>query len=243
VNREHPIRADLRSERGASLVELLVATAVGLTLAALCGQAVALSQTSYRSAATKIDRDQHAQFALALIGAEVEAVVDPPTSTTGCPTRGIQITPGRMEFSANLYDRHTVLRDPVSSGSLDVVVVAGDAVEAGDTIMLTDLGELHDPADETSHCARIVRISGDRLSVEGALPRSFPSGSPVTLVNRVMYRLDAQARLMRTQDGGTQRIADHVVAFDVEQVGGLLTVRLTMQDVPTRLRRWVVEGS
>jgi hypothetical protein len=148
-----------------------------------------------------------------------------------------------MEFSANLYDRHTLLRDAVSAGSLDVIVVAGDAVEAGDTVMLTDLGELHDPADDTSHCARLVAISGDRLTLEAALPRSFPTGSPVTLVNRVTYRLDAQGRLMRTQDGGTQRVADHVVGFDVEQAGRLLTIRLTMQDVPTRLRRFVVNGS
>jgi hypothetical protein len=242
VSREHAIRFDLRAERGASVVELLVATAVGLVLAALCGQSFALSQSSYRAAATRIDRDQHAQFALALIAAEVGAAIDPPISTTGCPTRGIQITQGRMEFSANLYDRHTELRAPVSPGSMDVVV-AGTAVEAGDTVMLTDLGEFHDPADDTSHCARIVAISGDRLTLDAALPRSFPTESPVTLVNRVTYRLDAQGRLMRTQDGGTQRVADHVVGFDVEQAGRLLTIRLTMQDVPTRLRRFVVNGS
>jgi type II secretory pathway component PulJ len=225
------------------VVELLVATAVGLTLAALCGQALAVSQTSYRSAAAKIERDQHAQYALALIGAELGAAVYPPVSTTGCPSRGIQITPGRMEFAANLFDRHTVLRDAVSPGSLEAVVVAADTVESGDTIMLTHLGELHDPADDISHCARIVAMSGDRLTFETALPRAFPSGSPVTLINRVTYRLDAQSRLMRTQDGGTQRIADHVVGFDVEQVGRLLTIRLTMQDLPAQVRRYVVEGS
>ncbi|MFZ5876896.1 MAG: PilW family protein [Nitrospirota bacterium] len=242
MNRGHASRGGRRSERGASVVELLVATAAGLIVAALCGHALFLSQASYRSAATRIDRDQHAQFALALIGAEVGAVVDAQTST-GCPSRGIRITPGRMEFSANLYDRHTVLRDAALSGSWEAVVAAGDAVEAGDTVMLTDPGEGHDPSDDVSHCARIASRSMDRLRLEAALPRAFPAGSPVALVNRVMYRLDGQARLMRTQDGGTQRIADHVVGFEAEQAGRLLTIRLSMQDLPTRLRRIMVEGS
>jgi hypothetical protein len=241
VNLTHTFRVGRSSERGASVVELLVATAMGLTLAALCGQAVALSQASYRSAATRIDRDQHAQFALALIGAEVEAVVDAATST-GCPSPGIQITPGRMEFSANLYDRHTALRDAAPSGNLDAVVFAGGEFEVGDTVMLTDPGEPGDPSDAVSHCARIAGIAGDRLTLETALPRAFASGSRVVLVNRVTYRLDGQARLMRTQDGGTQRIADHVVGFKVEQTGRLLTIRLTMQDIPTRMRQFAVES-
>ncbi len=233
---------DRATERGASVVELLVATAIGLALAALCGQAFATAHATYRSAATRIDRDQSTQFALGLISAEVGMIVDAPWST-GCPSRGIQIAPGRMEFSANLYDRDTKLRDPASSGGHEVIVDAGDAFETGDMVMLTDPGEPADPYDDASQCARIANISTDRLTLDSALGRPFPARSAVVLVNRVTYRLDGQARLMRTQDGGTQRIADHVVGFDVEQAGGLLTIRLTRQDVPTRLRRLIVVES
>jgi hypothetical protein len=229
-----------RADRGASAVELLVATATGLALAAVCGQAFSVSHATYRSAVTKLDRDQQAQSALAVIAAEVGAIVDVARSTE-CPSRGIQIAPGRMEFSANLYDRDTLLLDAASSGSRDVVVATRDVFEPGDVVRVTDPGELDDPSDDMSQCARIATISIDRLTLETALARSFPARSPVVLVNRVTYRLDGYARLMRTQDGGAQRIADHVVGFDVEQAGRLLTIRLTMQDVPTRLRRLVVD--
>jgi len=230
-----------RADRGASAVELLVATATGLALAALCGQAFAVSHATYRSAVTKLDRDQQAQYALAVIAAEVGAIVDVPRST-GCLSRGVQIAPGQMEFSANLYDRDTLLLDAASSGSRDVVVATRDVFEPGDIVRLTDPGERDDPSDDMSQCARIGNMSTDRLTLETALARSFPARSPVALVNRVTYRLDEHARLMRTQDGGTQRIADHVLGFEVEQAGRLLTIRLTMQDVPTRLRRLVVDS-
>jgi hypothetical protein len=240
VNLRRDGSVDLREERGASVGELLVATATGLVLAALCGQAFAVSNATYRSAVTKLDRDQQAQSALAVIAAEVGAIVDAPRST-GCPSRGIQIAPGRMEFSANLYDRDTQLRDAALSGSRDVAVATRDVFEAGDMVRLTDPGAFDDPSDDASQCVRIANISTDRLTLETALARSFPAQSAVALVNRVTYRLDGQARLMRTQDGGTQRIADHVVGFDVEQTDRLLTIRLTMEDVPTRQRRLVVD--
>lgn len=221
------------------MVELLAATATGLVLAALCGRAFAVSHATYRSAVTTLDRDQQAQFALAVMAAEVGAIVDTPGST-GCPSRGLQITPGRVEFSANLYDRDTLLRDAAVSGSRDVVVATRNGFEAGDMVRLTDPGEIDDPSDDASQCARIVEIITDRFTLDPALTRDFPAQSAVALINRVTYRLDGQARLMRTQDGGTQRIADHVVGFEVEHAGGLVTIRLTMADLPTRLRRLVV---
>jgi hypothetical protein len=63
----------------------------------------------------------------------------------------------------------------------------------------------------------------------------------VILINRVLYRLDDRGRVMRTQDSGTQRIADNILGFDVVLEGRLLTLRLAMRDGSTRTRGLVVE--
>ncbi|MFZ5861832.1 MAG: PilW family protein [Nitrospirota bacterium] len=234
-------RVGRTSERGATAVELLAATASGLLLAALCSHTFLVSHATYRSAAARMDRDQRAQFALALISAEVGALLD-ASASTGCPDRGIRIATGRMEFSANLYDRDTALAAPASVGSREVMVDAGSVVEVGDMVQITDPGDLADPSDDAAECAVIEDTAGDRLTLTSALARSFPAWSPAVLLNRVTYRLDGQGRLMRTQDRGTQRIADQVAGFDAAQDGRLLTLRLTMQDGPTLIRRLLVEN-
>jgi hypothetical protein len=227
-------------ERGASLVELLVATTVGLALAALCGQTFAAYHGAYRSAVTRIDHTQQADFALALMSAELESRID-VSQSLGCPPLGLELAEGRIEFAANLFDRETVIASTVAAGTWEAIVESAREFESGDTVRITDVGAVGDPSDDRSQCVRIASISGNHLILGSALARPFPTNSPVILINRVLYRLDDRGRVMRTQDSGTQRIADNIRGFDVVLEGRLLTLRLAMRDGSTRTRGLVVE--
>ncbi|HET8761434.1 MAG TPA: prepilin-type N-terminal cleavage/methylation domain-containing protein, partial [Nitrospiria bacterium] len=132
-------------ERGMSLAELLVATAVGLILAGLCGHALTTFYAAYGTASDGIDREQQAHLALALICAELDTIVAAPRST-GCPSPGIQVVSGRAEFSANPYDRETFLRDPAPQGTNQLALDTGATFEVGDTVLLLDIGTVWDPA-------------------------------------------------------------------------------------------------
>jgi hypothetical protein len=222
------------------VVELLVVTAAALLLATVCGQALAAYHQAYRAAVMRIDHTQQADFALALISAELESRID-GSQGLGCPPVGLQVTEVRMEFTANLFDRETSVKDTVPAGAAEVVVESTSDFDVGDMVRLTDVGAVGDPSDDSAQCVRIIRISGNHLVLASALVRSFLNGSPVTLLNSVLYRLDERGRLMRTQDGGTQRIADNLVGLTFGVEGQYLTIQLTMSDRSTRTRSLVLE--
>jgi Tfp pilus assembly protein PilW len=235
-------RAACAGERGTSLVELLVATSIGLSLAALLGHTVTAYQAHYHHAVTRMNGDQQAQFALALMADELETLLAAPASAT-CPAGGVHIVDGRVEFAANLYDRATSLREDAPAGRNEVVVASVGWFEAGDLVMVVNVNDPTDPGDDVADCARITAISEDQWTLAHALARSFSAGSQVTLVNRVTYALDRLGRLMRTQDGGTQRIAQDVVAFDVRLDGAALLVRLAVRHASEWSRRIGVEDA
>lgn len=224
------------TEQGATIIELLVATALGLAAAGLCGQALTTHQAPYRSAVSALDRAVQARFAMALLSAELGAVVTAPRAT-GCPGFGPVVSDGRVEFVANLYDRDTALTHAVPAGAVVADVESAGSFEVNDTVLLVDVGEASDPSDDASQCVRLTAIVADRFTFDPALERRFPAGSPATLVNRVRYRLDNRGRLMRTQDGGTQRVADQVAAFHVGIAPRVASIGLTMQGGATHTRR------
>lgn len=226
-------------ERGASLVELLVATAIGLSLAALFGHTVAVYQSGYNRAVTRVNDGQQANFALALMAAETETMLTTPRSST-CPAGGLDLAEGRLEFAANLYDRSTSLREETSTGESEVVVTGG-AFEVDDLVMVTDVRDPTDPSDDVADCTRIIDISASRWTVERPWARPYPAGSPVVLVNRVAYAL-ARGLLMRTQDGGTQRVAQGVSEFSVRVEESTVLMRLVMRETGSWTRRVALEG-
>lgn len=226
-------------ERGASLVELLAATAVGLSLAALFGHTVTVYQSGYNRATTRVNDGQQAHFALALMAAETETLLTTPRSST-CPDGGIHLGDGRLEFAANLYDRSTSLQEATPIGE-STVVVTGGSFEVDDLVMVTDVRDPTDPSDDAADCARITDISASRWTLERPLAQPYPAGSPVVLVNRVAYAL-ARGLLMRTQDGGTQRVAQGVSEFSVRVEESSVLMRLVMRETGSWTRRVALEG-
>jgi hypothetical protein len=240
VTRSRPHTKGRPAERGATLVELLVAASMGLSVAALLGHTMSAYQTGYHRAATRVSESQQAHFAVALMAAEVETLLKPPASAS-CPAWGIRVADGRLEFSANLYDRSTGLREDAPAGGSEMVVEEGSAFEAGDLVMVVDVQDPADPGDDIADCARISDISSNRWTLGRALARRFPAGSRVALVNRVAYALASRGLLMRTQDGGTQRVAQDVTAFDVRVEGSTVLIRLAMRNAGEWTRRVAVE--
>jgi hypothetical protein len=218
----------------------LVATAIGLSLAALLGHNVTAYQAAYYRAATRVSEDQQAHFALALIAAEVETLLKAPTSAT-CPAWGVRLADGHLEFSANLYDRTTRLLDDSPAGRSEVAVEAAGTFEVGDYVMLVDVQDPTDPGDDVAECARIADIGAPRWTLGQALAQRFPAGSSVVLVNHVAYALNPRGLLMRTQDSGTQRVAQDVTAFDARMEGSTLLVGLAMRETGEWTRRMVLE--
>lgn len=239
MKRLHTLRDACRGEQGASLVELLAATSVGLSLAVLLGHTMMVYQTGYHRAVTKVGRAQQAQFALSLMADEVGVRLQAPTSAT-CPASGIRIADEQLEFVANLYDRSTTLEEDALAGRSEVVVETGELFEAGDLVMVVNVKTPTDPGDDVTACFRITDMNADRWTLNSPLTQTFPIGSPVALVNRVTYALDRQGRLMRTQDDGTQRVAQGVEAFDIQTDGATLMLTLTMRDLGAWTRRVVM---
>lgn len=229
-------------QRGSSLLELLTATSIGLSLAALLGYTVTAFQADYRRSVTRIGGDQQARFALALLADELDALLDVPPSAT-CPPPGVQIETGRVEFTANLYGRTTRLRGVASPGGLEIAVEPGGTFEAGDLVMIVDVKAPQDPGDDLAECVRIADIATGRWTLQSPLPGAFPAGSPVALVNRVVYALDRVGRLMRTQDGGTQRVAQDVEAFHARLDGASVVVRLALRPASAWTRRIVLKDA
>jgi hypothetical protein len=124
-----------------------------------------------------------------------------------------------------------------------VVEPGGGEFEAGDLVVIVDVGVADDPGDDVAECSEIGELAAGRWSLTRALARAFPAGSPVALVNRVVYALDRQGRLMRTQDLGTQRVAQGVDAFDASFEGSALVLRLAMREASAWTRRVVLKDS
>jgi hypothetical protein len=66
--------------------------------------------------------------------------------------------------------------------------------------------------------------------METSLTRSYPAGTRVSVSNRVTYALDARrGRLMRTQDGASQRVAQEVAVFSAGAEGPAIVLRIEMR--------------
>ena len=109
------------NQRGMTLVECLVSTAIGGLIAAGLCHVLLTYQSGYQSQTTRIDHDQQARFALDLMVEELR-VAERVVRGSGCAEPGVHIGEARVAFAANLYDRATVLREAVSAGQRRIVV-------------------------------------------------------------------------------------------------------------------------
>jgi len=217
------------SQRGMTLVECLVATAIGGLIAAGLCHALLTYQSGYLSQTARIDRDQQARFALDLMTEELQ-VAERVVRGSGCAEPGVHIDEARLSFAANLYDRTTTLREPASAGQRSIVVATGATLDPNDLIVLVGVADAADPSDDVAECLKVLERTGDEVTLETPLTRAYPAGTRVSVSNQVTYALDARrGRLMRTQDGASQRIGQEVAAFSANAEGPAIVLRLEMR--------------
>jgi hypothetical protein len=216
-------------QRGTTLVECLIATGIGVALVAVFGHTLLTHQAAYRDQLARLDITQQADFALTLITDELRTAVQ-VIHGEGCPEPGVQIQNSQISFAANLYDHTTELREQAPSTQGSFVVRSSTVFEVNDVVMIVGVGDPADPSDDVAECRAIEEIVGDRVTLHDPLSRSYPLGSPVSVLNRVRYVYDAhRGRLMRSQDGSSQRIAQGVTAFSVEGEGPTIVVSLGLR--------------
>jgi hypothetical protein len=219
----------LLGQRGTTLVECLIATGIGVSLVAVFVHTLLGHQAAYRDQLVRLDTTQQADFALAVIAEELHTAVQ-TIDGQGCPEPGIQVQSSQISFAANLYDRTTELRERAQSAQGALVVRSPSVFEVNDLVMVVGVGDPADPSDDIAECRAIEEIVGDRLTVHGALTRSYPQGSTVSALNRLRYSYDAsRSRLMRSQDGASQRIAQEVTAFSVKEEDRTILVNLWLR--------------
>ncbi|MBI3606435.1 MAG: hypothetical protein HY207_00535 [Nitrospirae bacterium] len=234
-------------QQGTTLVECLLATGIGVALVAMFVHALWTHQAAYRDQLARLDTTQQADFALAMMADELRIAVQ-AIHGQGCPEPGVQVQSAQISFAANLYDHTTELREqaPVAQGSL--VVRSSSVFEVNDLVMIVGVGDPADPSDDVAECRVIEQIVGDRVTVRGTLTRSYPLGSAVFVLNRIRYSYDAlRGRLMRSQDGASQRIAQGVRVFSIGREGRTIVVSLGLRALnpaapsPTWQRRILFE--
>lgn len=217
------------SQRGMTLVECVVSTAIGAVIAAGLCHALLTYQSGYQSQTARIDRDQQARFALDLMVEELR-VAERVVRGSGCAEPGVHIGDARVAFAANLYDRTTALREPASSGQDSIVVMTGRTLDSNDRVMLIDVADQEDPSDDVAECLKIAQRTGDQVVLGAPLTRSYPVGTRVSVSNQVTYALDARrGRLMRTQDGASQRMAQEVAVFSADEEDPAIVLRIEMR--------------
>lgn len=232
-----------RNQHGMTLVECVISVAIGSLITAGVCQTLLAYQSGYHRQTARVDRDQQARFALDLM-AEEARVAERVAQGPGCAEPGLHLDDARLSFAANLYERTTVLREPVSSGRRSVVVAAGTIFDAHDRIMLVGIGDPADPSDDVVECLKVADRAGDQIDLETPLARSYPTGTRVAVSNQVTYALDdRRGRLMRVQDGASQRVAQDVAAFSAKAEGTAIVFRLEMRakpgDAPAAWRRLI----
>ena len=217
------------SQSGMTLVECLVSTAIGGWIAAGLCHALLTYQSGYQRQTARVDRDQQARFALDLMTEELR-VAERVARGPGCAEPGVHIDEARLSFTANLYDRTTALREPASSGQRSIVVATGPTLDPNDLIMLVGVADPSDPSDDVAECLKVAQRTGDQVDLETPLTRAYPAGTRVSVSNQVTYTLDdRRGRLMRRQDGASQRVAQEVAAFSAGAEGPSVVLRVEMR--------------
>jgi prepilin-type N-terminal cleavage/methylation domain-containing protein len=215
-------------QRGTTLIECLVATAIVVVLAGGFCHALVTYQAGYRAHASRVALHQQSQFALDLLVEEMSLAVW-TSQGAGCPEPGVQSVGPRLSFVANLYDRTTELRDPAGSGQTELIV-ARTVFESNDLVRIVSVGDPADPSDDREECVRLTEVAGSRLTTARPLTGSYHIGSQMSAINLVSYNFDGRrGRLMRSQDGGSQRVAGDVSEFVAEWTDRELLLAMGMR--------------
>lgn len=231
-------------QRGMTLVECLVATTVAVALAGGFCHAWLTYQSEYRTQMARVARGEQARFALAFLVDELRLAVWGDQGQH-CPASGVQLVDAGVSFAANVYDRTTRLAQPALVGQ-NGLTLSAQVFEPNDLVQIVDVGDPTDPSDDIAECGTVTAVAGSRVTIDRSLTRAYPVDNRVLALSAVSYVLDERrGRLMRSQDGANQRVADGVESLALAWNDRTLTIGIGMQPPSAtsqsiRAERWIV---
>ena len=224
----------ISQERGTSLLETMVAAALGAVIIGAALEVFVTHHGHFRGQRTKAELQQEIRGGVHLLASELRlagagALADQPALTA--------MSPDEVAFRANVNDVSGTLVAAATAGQDWVQVHRGTGWAKGKTVVLCG------PMGCEEHL--LIRDgSSGRLVLSGRLAKDYPAGSRVEVVNRVRYYLNRNdpknGKLMREVDRGANPLIEHVEEFSLaylrdsgQPAGRLKEVRLVRLNLQT----------
>jgi type II secretory pathway pseudopilin PulG len=227
---------------GFSLVEVLMATAIVLTITALACALAMEAQTAWRADNARVDLQQRARVAadtltrallesgagpLSGVGKGPLVRVVPPVMPRRIGVRGDPPVAFRTDAVSLLHavaeSEHATLLIPAPAGVTTIDIAASSCAlptcgfSAGTTVLVHDGAGNYDVFS-------VIAVSGLSLAVRhhgsGSVV-TYPAGSPLIAVASSSFYLDGAANILRVSDGDGSDLPliDDVVGVEVEYSG------------------------
>lgn len=200
---------ETRHERGISLVETMVATALGIIVIGAALDVFVTHHAQIEAQKTKAELQQDLRGGAHLLASELRLAGLAASSDLPLLSAA---TENEIAFRANVNGVQGTLVAPAVAGQDWVQIQSGERWSKGKTVVLCGslMCEEHVLASESS--------SG-RLALTGHLANDFPIGSRAEVVNQVRYYLNRRDpqnhKLMREVDRGSNPLIEHVDEFSL----------------------------
>lgn len=189
------------TEAGATLLELMVATAAGLVILATTMQTLSFFQRQFTNQQSEVAQQQDLRLCLELLERELHLTASDSVSI---------MEQDDLEFGANVNGLSTTVTVPVLAGQSTIPVDDGRGWPERKTVLICWMEQCE---------AMTLARDGQRalLTVTPPISATIPAGAAVSVRNRVRYysRRDDRGilRLLRMVDGGAS-----VLIGDIQQV-------------------------
>jgi hypothetical protein len=187
-----------RSEIGTSLLELMVASAVGLIILAAAIQSLSLFKRQFSNQQSRLAQQQDVRLSLELLEQEIHLTESDALSVMG---------QDEIEFGANINGLSTTVALAVGTGQTTVPVEDGRGWPKGKIIVVC----WSDRCD-----AMLLARDGQRasLTVSQPITTAIPAGASVTVRNTVRYYSNKDdngtLRFLRQVDGGASVLVGEI---------------------------------
>jgi len=188
-------------ERGASLVETMIAAAVGLIITAAAVDVFVLHQSHFLAQRARSESQQDIRGGINLMGAELR-LASPITSMQA----------QELVFRANVNDVQGTVLGHIAQGQTSAQVTPSSGWVRGKTVRFCSLSACED--HRLAHDA-----TSGLLVLLDAIRHDFPAGTQVEVINEVRYYLSRTSslnqKLMREVDHGANPLIEHVEEFSL----------------------------
>jgi prepilin-type N-terminal cleavage/methylation domain-containing protein len=205
-------------ERGFTLVELLIALAIGAMVAAAIVEIFQGSLSQVSHATSLEDAQSSARVGLDQMVSELRLIGSYWTGIPGAGNAITAATPSTLTFMADI-DADTVsgtTETTLTGASTATTLTVSANASAFNTYATAAANDYVYVADGgTRELRQLASVTGSVVTLTAALANSYPAGSIVRSVERVSYTFDASAKtLTRTLGGGsTDTVLDNVTAL------------------------------